>query len=564
MELDDIEYINETIYNMAVNAVLAGEYAIADSYLSTCLKIIKITKSNSVRVCNISKVYGLKAYCCYQMGVLYSCKINLQYVEQFLGHVIELEDRDLYEVHLWDDDLFLYYLVGGLLLEHEKKLEDAYIKMGKAEKYLNRSMGSEFLNRIPYSIGYARICKKLGRKEQADKILEQAMEFCNKKGYLYKKDMIKAEMENRAYMGMKWNLSFKGVSLDKLIEMAVRKGIVRDYQVQNDEINFLSIWQKFMNNSDSSIDQIIHNAITALKNDYGIDEMIFIRMEDDVPVVRYSDSSYDINEDKIHYLVKYFNKNRSEFAITRLDKGYMDHKDMINRVFGFNEINTLLCSPIFVNEQLSSLFIASVSIGSDWNYKSKRYEFDENDLSILMMLYRQLLDAIERMETQNKIESINSELQFVNERLKELASKDTLTGLYNRQGFNEEMEVLLKRADKTGQKIELSFVYMDLDNFKYYNDTFGHDIGDLILREFASLIRDVSDKKGYAVRYGGDEFIIVIYSDNRPKVEQVAKEIFAGLEKHNGFVKQISEEPEGTLRFRKREMSPVPLGFPRQ
>ena len=540
-KLDDIEYMNETIYNMAVNAILAEEYTMADSYLGTCLKIIKITKSNSVRVCNISKIYGLKAYCCYKMGVLYNCKINLQYVEQFLGHVIELEDRDAYKVHLWDDDLFLYYFIGGLLLEHENNLQDALIMMRKAEKYVARSKGSEFFNRIPYSIGYARICRKLGYDEEAEAVLSKCLHFCDKKGYLYKKNMIKAEMEGKTYANMKWNLSFKGISLDEIIEMSVRKGIVRDYQEQNDEINFLSIWQKFINNNDLSITQTIHNAITTLKNNYSIDELIFIRMENGKPVVRYNDFSYDIDEEKIHYLVEYFNKNRSEFAINRLDKGYMDHKDMINKVFGFNSINTLICAPIFVNEQLNSLFIAGVSIDSDWNYKSKRYEFDENDLSILMMLYRQLLDAIERMETRQKIESINSELQFVNKRLKESAIKDILTGLYNRQGFNEELELQAKRAAKAGEDLKLSFLYADLDNFKYYNDTFGHDIGDLILKEFSSLISNICEERGDAVRYGGDEFILVIYSDDREEIEQAAKDIYLNLEKQNGFAKQISE-----------------------
>ena len=541
-KLDDIEYMNETIYNMAVNAILAEEYAMADSYLGTCLKIIKIMKSNSVRVCNISKVYGLKAYCCYKMGVLYNCRINLQYVEQFLGHVIELEDRDAYEVHLWDDDLFFYYFIGGLLLEHENMLPEALAKMRKAEKYVARSKGSEFFNRTPYSIGYARICRKLGYHEEAEAVLTKCMDFCDRKGYLYKKNMIKAELEGKTYTNMKWNLSFKGISLDEIIEMSVRKGIVRDYQEQNDEINFLSIWQKFINNTDLSITQMIYNAITTLKNDYSIDELIFIRMEDDKPVVRYNDFSYDIDESKLEYLVEYFNKNRSEFAINRLDKSYMDHKEMLNKVFGFNSINTLIGAPIFVNEQLNSLFIAGVSIDSDWNYKSKRYEFDENDLSILMLLYRQLLDAVERMETQQKIESINSELQFVNGRLKELAIKDTLTGLYNRQGFNEELELQARRAAKNGEELKLSFLYADLDNFKYYNDTFGHDIGDLILKEFSSLISNICDKRGYAVRYGGDEFILVIYSDVREEIEQAAKDIYLNLEKQNGFAKQISDE----------------------
>lgn len=541
-ELGDIEYMNETIYNMAVNAIMAEEYFIADSYLGTCLKIIRIMKCNSVRVCNISKIYGLKAYCCFQMGLFYNVKIYMQRVQQFLGHIIELEDKDLYEVHIWDDDLFLYYFVNALLEEHAEHLEEALLLLDKGKKYVDRSVGSEFFNRVPYVVAYARICKKLGKAGEAEAVLQQGMQFCNEKGYVYKKKLVKAEMENITYTPLKWNLFFKGITLEQIVEMAVHKGVVRDYEEQMEEINFLSIWQKVVNNTDSSIQRIIDNAIATLESSYEIDEVIFIRIEEGKPVVKYNDSVYMIDAEKVDYLVDYFDRNRKEFSITRMDKAYVKHKDLINHVFGLNSINTLICAPIFVNEQLSGLFIASVAIGADWNYKAKRYEFGENDLAILMMLYRQLLDAIERMETQNQIKSINDELQFVNGKLKELAVKDILTGLYNRQGFQEELEVQMNRAGKLGRKLAISLLYADLDNFKYYNDTFGHNVGDLILKEFSALIKRICGNRGYAVRYGGDEFILVLYSIDRAEIERAAKEIYDTLEREQGFQKQISEE----------------------
>jgi diguanylate cyclase (GGDEF)-like protein len=156
------------------------------------------------------------------------------------------------------------------------------------------------------------------------------------------------------------------------------------------------------------------------------------------------------------------------------------------------------------------------------------------------MLFRQLLDAIDRMEAQTKIEHINKELQFVNSRLKQLAIKDPLTGLYNRQGFNEELELEMHKALEEKRMVKLALLYADLDNFKYYNDTFGHDIGDLILREFSTLITRICANRGYAVRYGGDEFILVLYLDDREQVEQAAKDIYANLQKQQGFVQKIA------------------------
>lgn len=539
-QLNEIDCIMETLYNMAINAMLAEDYSVADTYLGTCLKVIRIMKSNSVRVCNISKIYGLRALCCYKMKILYNCKTNLQYVEQFLGHIIEMEDNDEYDTHLWDDDLFLYYFVNALLLEHDNKLDQAYEKLSKAKKYVERSKGSEFFNLPPYAIAFARICKKLERYEQANAILNSCLEFCDEKGYIYKKNMIKSEIEGTTYNPMKWNLTMKGITIDEIVEMSVRKGMTKSYEEQKNDIEFLSIWQKLINNPQESVDRMVYNSITTLKNNYNIDEVIFIQIEEGIPIIRYNDSCYEIDDSKIDYLVEYFNKNRTEFATSRLDKSYIEYKELIENVFGVNSINTLLCAPIFVNEELNSLFVSSIYLGVNWNYMSRRYTFDDDDLSIIMLLFRQLLDAMERMEAQQKIERINNELQFVNERLKSLAVSDTLTGLYNRQGFNEELETQINRAKQAKDVLNLSFLYADLDNFKYYNDTFGHDIGDLILKEFSLMINSICGSKGYAVRYGGDEFILVLYTNNRDITEQAAKDIYAVLEKQRGFQNKIS------------------------
>ena len=84
-------------------------------------------------------------------------------------------------------------------------------------------------------------------------------------------------------------------------------------------------------------------------------------------------------------------------------------------------------------------------------------------------------------------------------------------------------------------------MFIDLDNFKHYNDTFGHDIGDLILKEMAAIFKDVSIGKGFVSRYGGDEFIIILETDDRRELEEIAKEIYARINETSGFKKQIEE-----------------------
>lgn len=541
VRMNGIDCINETIYNMAINAILAEEYQRADSYLGICLKIIEITKANSVRVCNITKVYGLRAYCNYRMGVIYKCKNHMQYVERFLGHIIPLEDEDKYSLHIWDDDLFLYYFVNALLYEQEDQLQQALVYFQKAAKYLERSKGSMFFNLPPYSIEYADLCRRLGDEEKAEKILTDCLAYCDAKGYAYKGNFIRAKLEGKDYSGKKWQLDIQGVSFDEILEIASRVGMERDYERQKNQIHFVGVWQKLTNSLDTSIEGLIENAITTLKDNNNLDELMFIRMEDGVPVMKYNDTTYDMTDEKVEYMVEYFSRNRKAFAITRLDKGYSEHKEFIDKVFGFHAINTLICAPIFVNERLSSLFVACVLINEDWNYNHKRFKFDENDLAIMMTLFRQLYDALERLEAQNKIKSINQELHDVNDKLKQMSVRDNLTGLYNRQGFSEKLEELVKENRMFHQQLTLSFLYADLDNFKYYNDTFGHDIGDLILKEFSALINSICQNRGYAVRYGGDEFILVLYSSDREEIEEAARRIYTSLEAEQGFTRKISD-----------------------
>lgn len=90
----------------------------------------------------------------------------------------------------------------------------------------------------------------------------------------------------------------------------------------------------------------------------------------------------------------------------------------------------------------------------------------------------------------------------------EMATKDKLTGLYNRQYLEEYSQQALDRMQR--HKNVLILVFIDIDNFKYVNDTFGHDEGDSVLKEVSKIFQDNFRKYDVVVRYGGDEFIVLL------------------------------------------------------
>jgi len=90
----------------------------------------------------------------------------------------------------------------------------------------------------------------------------------------------------------------------------------------------------------------------------------------------------------------------------------------------------------------------------------------------------------------------------------EMAITDQLTGLHNRRYMARHLDTLLEGAQKNGRP--LAFVIMDIDFFKHVNDTYGHDIGDEVLKEFASRISANVRGIDLACRYGGEEFVVAM------------------------------------------------------
>ena len=103
-------------------------------------------------------------------------------------------------------------------------------------------------------------------------------------------------------------------------------------------------------------------------------------------------------------------------------------------------------------------------------------------------------------------------LALANLKLRELlrnqSIRDPLTGLYNRRYLEESLNRELQRARRAGRN--LSLVMLDLDHFKHFNDTFGHQVGDVLLKEVAGVIKGRVRAGDLACRYGGEEFSLII------------------------------------------------------
>jgi diguanylate cyclase (GGDEF)-like protein len=106
------------------------------------------------------------------------------------------------------------------------------------------------------------------------------------------------------------------------------------------------------------------------------------------------------------------------------------------------------------------------------------------------------------------------------------AYTDDLTGIYNRRYFNEQIE----NSNIKGGKTNLSLILLDIDDFKQYNDTYGHPEGDRLLKLIAGTVLETVREQDRVARYGGEEFAVILKETNHPTAMQIAERIRSAVE----------------------------------
>ncbi|WP_179040311.1 PleD family two-component system response regulator [Rhizobium leguminosarum] len=156
-------------------------------------------------------------------------------------------------------------------------------------------------------------------------------------------------------------------------------------------------------------------------------------------------------------------------------------------------------------------------------------------------------ELVARSLTQIRRKRYNDRLRASVKQTIELAVTDPLTGLYNRRYLDNHLNVLFNRSMARGRP--LSVLITDIDRFKHVNDTYGHDGGDEVLREFSNRVRSTIRGADLACRYGGEEFVVVM-PDTSPEIAAaVAERLRAAIENAPFMLKHAGEALNVTASF---------------
>ncbi len=133
---------------------------------------------------------------------------------------------------------------------------------------------------------------------------------------------------------------------------------------------------------------------------------------------------------------------------------------------------------------------------------------------------RSLLPFIKDYVDAAKPEIVSKKLMQILERN---AQTDPLTGLYNRKFLEKYLDNVIYNGKQ--KKIPCGLMMVDIDFFKQINDNYGHDIGDIAIKTIANTLRDVVDENGIIIRFGGEEFIVVLNNANEEILQKTAEKI---------------------------------------
>jgi diguanylate cyclase (GGDEF)-like protein len=177
-----------------------------------------------------------------------------------------------------------------------------------------------------------------------------------------------------------------------------------------------------------------------------------------------------------------------------------------------------------IKQKNGSDVIVVTGYSDDYSYE-EAINIGASDFVIKPVRLEELLLRLRRVLKERQLSSERTRMM---QKLQRLATTDGLTKLYNSRSFYSQLELEVDRYNR--YKHPLSLLLLDIDNFKEFNDNFGHLEGDKVLVRFSQIIKSCLRTNDSAYRYGGEEFTVILPETNGDEAKTVAQRIRASLE----------------------------------
>ena len=224
-----------------------------------------------------------------------------------------------------------------------------------------------------------------------------------------------------------------------------------------------------------------------------------------------------LNFDLTSPIVKYFFKNRTPVYITRLEQ----NKNLKEFARQLKKLGILVIAPMIYSERLQGI----VGAGEKLQFQN----FTDADFEIFHILVN--------------IISISIGNSHMFQEIKTLSLTDAMTSLHNYRYFEDRLKEELNRAKR--HKKNVSLMILDIDHFKNYNDTLGHQAGDEVLRTIGKILKKTIRDEDIVARYGGEEFCIILPGIEKKGIPILGERVRKKVESEKFFKEEV--QPGGQM-----------------
>ena len=217
--------------------------------------------------------------------------------------------------------------------------------------------------------------------------------------------------------------------------------------------------------------------------------------------------------------LKVFRDNHFPLVISDIRMGRMSGLELLDEIKRLRPETLVVIMSAYVSIDSA---IAALKAGA-YDYLIKPFE----DLELIVSVVRRAMENIALIKERNSLvvhlKKSNKALKELSRRFRDLAIRDGLTGLYNHGYLLDALAGEVARAVRYDR--HLSVIFLDVDHFKQYNDQFGHQRGDMVLRQVSQILKDEIRKTDIAARYGGEEFVLVLPETSKEDAFVVAEKV---------------------------------------
>lgn len=218
---------------------------------------------------------------------------------------------------------------------------------------------------------------------------------------------------------------------------------------------------------------------------------------------------------------------------TTADGQYLDANPALAQIYGFESTAELITSlrdigrQLYVDPQRREEFMRIMRArGSVTGFESQVYR-KNGDIIWISENARAVFDDDGMVSYEGTVEDV-TERKLYQARIEQQANYDTLTGLANRSLLQDRLEQALLAASSHGSGTQLAVAFVDLDRFKYINDSLGHHVGDDLLRTMADRLESCVRECDTVARLGGDEFVVLLTGHTAPdQVRNIVERMLA-------------------------------------